>query len=160
MKHLRLTSLLLLLALVFNLSSCDKKEDPPTSSNKFFAKVNGIDYQPAFINGFHTTSLQTLLLSGSMGDGEEIQMQIPVSLTPGSYAWGDPNGPFLLAFYQRSDVDQDFAFANSGVLTIISHDKTQMKISGTFSFTTDSFLTDGSVFQITEGSFEITYTEI
>lgn len=161
MKHLKLNSLIILLALLISLNSCGK-DDPvnPGSDNKFFAKVDGQDYNPGFVTGLVSGFTQTLLITGSMGDGEEIQLQIPAAVTPGTYVLDFNLANSYYAYYQRSDVDEDYGFSDGGTLTIISNDVAGKKIKGSFSFNTDPFLSDGSTFQITEGSFEITYTEI
>lgn len=157
MTHFKQFFLMLLTAAV--LISCgkdDDQEDQNTSNATFFAKIEGTDYRPEFINGFLIDSAQTILVSGETGTGQAMQLFIPAATVAGTYDFD--NG--FIGNYQRTDEDGDFGFAVSGSITITAHDTAAKTISGTFSFNTSEFLSDGSVFTITAGSFSTGYVPL
>jgi len=145
--------------------SCGSDDDGnnPGSNGSFFAKVNGQDYNPTFVTAFNTTITNTVLVSGSMSNGEELQLFIPADITTGTYNWSDINEAFFVqGIYTPagSDDANDSGFADTGSLTITSVNQENKTMQGTFSFVSDPTVNGGIVYTITEGSFSVTYTDL
>ncbi len=160
MNILKPSVLLLVVALsTFSFTSCkdDDEGGPAQSSAQFFAKVNGADFNPEFVTGFSQSLPNNILLTGGMGNGEQIQLFIPKDVTVGTYDYGDPTSSHI-AYYQKIDGDalDVAAFATSGSITISEHDVSTKTLEGSFNF-------DGMIpntqesFTITSGTFDLTY---
>lgn len=170
------TVLAVALGIVFALSSC-KKEEPTTintSNNStggaqgpqstFYCKVDGKDYQPPFTTGFRQTMIRNILITGSMGTGEDVQLFVNMNIKPGTYTFGDPLADvFNQALYQVNDTTGGFCEKDDiGELKITEHDTSAMRIKGTFFFKTSPSAPyfSSPVYSITEGRFEVYYEDI
>lgn len=156
-------TLIAVLFLTVSITSCSTDDDNSSSSGDnavFFAKVNGVDYNPEFKTAFLTVSLGNILVSGQMADGEAIQLFIPSSLAPGTYPFAQEDTISAQAFYQETDADAlDGAFGTSGSLTITTLNTDTKKISGTFSFS-GTVTNTGEVITVTEGQFDLNWEDI
>ncbi|MGC1472052.1 MAG: DUF6252 family protein [Psychroserpens sp.] len=150
------------------LASCGGDDDSPSSqggTDSFFAKIDGADYNPPSISGFRFESTNSIILTGATGTTEEqIQIFVPDDIAVGTYtSYYDPlNSPFIQAYYQPAgaqDAD-DTGIADTGSLVITQHDIDAKTIKGTFNFNTEPALSSGTAWTITEGSFEITYSDL
>ncbi|GAA0873123.1 hypothetical protein GCM10009117_22700 [Gangjinia marincola] len=159
-------SLTLLLLVAISLISCnnDDDNDPGNPSNDtFFAVVDGEDYDPPFVSAFNTTSINTVIITGAMGNtAEQIQIFVPVDIVPGTYEWFDDDQAFVQGYYSpptSNDADDD-GFADSGSITITENDIQNRRISGTFNFVSEPAVNGGAVYTVTNGSFSVTHTDI
>jgi len=122
------------------------------SGNNFFAKLNGVDFNPATVTANQLTDL--LYIIGKKQGVENISLVIPIDAVPGTYEmdiFGDYKGMYI------QDTSSTGTFnSNEGSLTIISHDTANKKIKGTFNFVGGSFFTTVT-HTITDGTFEVTY---
>ncbi|MFC4635204.1 DUF6252 family protein [Dokdonia ponticola] len=155
MKTINFTRILFLCILpVVIMSSCGQQETKQKASqtltNSFTAEVNGKPYEAVHVTGFITPGLHTLLLTGAMGTGEDIQLFLPEDITAGTYDF-----PSIQGKYQENE--EQSGFATNGTLTILSHSTTNKTIKGSFHFTTKPLLKGDPSFDITEGSFDISY---
>lgn len=149
------------------LTSCstddDNADDSPNNSDgsTFSAKINGTDYNPDFKTAFLSSTVSTILVTGSTGSGESLQLFIPPTLSEGTYDFGfDVTTSPIIAFYQEADGDaDDGAFASSGTITISTLNTETRRISGTFSFT-GMVENTGETIAVTEGQFNLTWEEI
>lgn len=76
------------LLLLIIVSACqNSKAGKNLSKNSFTAVVNGKDFTAKFAEGHITEITNTLLLSGSMGNGEDIQLFLPQDTGAGTYSY-------------------------------------------------------------------------
>lgn len=155
MKIIKFTNILFLCILpILMMSSCGQKEAKQNPSqaltNSLTAKVNGKPYDAIHVSGFIPPALNTLLLTGAMGTGEDIQLLLPKDITAGTY-----DMLTVQAKYQEND--EQSGLASKGALTITSHNTVSKNIKGSFYFTTKPLLQGDPSFDVTEGSFDITY---
>lgn len=136
------------------ISSCGEKgansKNIQTGSSHFTAIINEKPYKAVHISGFVTLPTNTLLLTGAMGNGEDIQLFLPKDITAGTYDF-----PSIQGKYQEND--EQFGFATNGTLTIDSHRTTNKTIKGSFHFTTKPAIEGDPSFTITDGSFNVSY---
>lgn len=156
------TVFLVLLGLCTFISSCKDKEEDILDQNKssftqsFSAKVNGTAFSPEFVSGILSTQTNTIVITGSMADGEQIQLFVPTNVSRGEYAFSNPlGGTIVQAYYGVNDDDYEFARPVEDKMTVTSHNVTAKQISGTFAFQSD--IEGKGVFNITEGSFSVSY---
>ena len=122
------------------------------SSNTFFAKVDGVPFQPTSVNSSALSG--SIFVTGKKAGVENITLTVPSTITPGTYqfsTFGEYIGMYIVDSTQNGTFNAD-----SGSFTIISHDTATKKLKGTFNFIGKSlFSTDTHT--ITEGAFEVTY---
>lgn len=123
----------------------------PTGNN-FFAKIDGTAFNPANING--TVLNNALTITGVKQNFETISLQLPSTITPGTYNFSAPEEYFFT--YIKNTSMTGFFNAQSGTFTIISHDTATKKIKGTFSFVA-KLISGETTHAITDGTFDITY---
>ncbi|WP_299211983.1 DUF6252 family protein [uncultured Dokdonia sp.] len=155
MKIIKFSGILFLFILpILMMSSCGQQETKQKSSqtltNTLKAKINGKPYDAVHVSGFIPPNLNTLLLTGAMGTGEDIQLFLPKDIASGTY-------DFLKVQGKYQENDEQSGFAKSGALTITSHNTTRKNIKGTFYFTTKPLIEGDPSFNVTEGIFDITY---
>lgn len=155
MKIIHFTRILFLCILpIIMLSSCGQQETKQKASqtltNSLKAQVNGEPYEAIHVTGFITLASNTLLLTGAMGNGEDIQLFLPKDITAGTYDF-----PSIQGKYQEND--EQFGFATNGTLTIDSHSTTNKTIKGSFHFTTKPATEGDPSFTLTDGSFNVSY---
>lgn len=125
-------------------------------SQSFTAKVNGVAFEPDFSSGILSTQTSTILITGSMADGEQIQLFVPMSITPGEYEFSNPfSGSIVQGYYGINDDDFEFARPVEDKMQITSHNTTARQISGTFAFQVD--IKGEGLFNITDGVFSVKY---
>ncbi|WP_130735801.1 DUF6252 family protein [Flavobacterium sp. J27] len=150
-----------------SLFSCSKNDDnnPPTSENTFFCKLDGTAYNPPNATGLISTITNTLVITGSTGsNSQKIQIFLPKDIAVGTYTqFYDYNADEFIQMYysppNSNDADDD-GFATSGELVITQHDVNNKKIKGTFHFVTDPSINGNNVWNVTEGTFNITYKNL
>lgn len=164
-KTISLKTVIAFCFLIFTSISCatddDNQNDTNDSSQSFFAKVNGVDYNPEFISGFETEISNALVITGAMGDGEQLQLFFLNTTAPGTYNFADDTNLGIQAYYQASDgsADDVAAFATSGSLTINTLNTADQTVSGTFNFS-GTVPNTGENYTVTEGSFDVSYEKI
>ena len=140
------------LLLLLSLPACqNSKADSNPSNNNFIAVVNGEDFKAKFVSGHVTVITNTLLLTGGMGDGEDIQLFLPQDIGAGTYSYETG----IQGKYQKTD--EDFVFANSGQLIIETHDTEGKHIKGSFNFTGKPMDSDNATYTVENGSFSVHY---
>lgn len=125
-----------------------------SSNNSFFAKLNGANFVPTILLALKSNLINKISVVANRGGGAEaIGLSFPSNITAGTYnfvAFGDYIGQYTI-----SSSDPEF-FADSGQITIPSHDTANKRVIGTFNFTAISF-TNTISHQITQGSFDVKY---
>jgi hypothetical protein len=126
---------------------------PPANKDTLNAKVDGNLFSPYQI----TTEVSNgqLIIAGITSDGSTMALLMPVNVTPGTYNLDFGTGTYI-GIYNPPGVTVGLVSQNNGTLTILTHDATAKKITGTFSFIA-SPITSGTPVTITEGYFSITY---
>lgn len=124
------------------------------SNNMFSAKVDGVEFTADAINAVQTTlsNMSTIGIVATKNTMETLSITVDANIEPGDYQFGGINIP--TAQYNLSLTDANIG---EGSFTITTHDTTNRRIVGTFSFTASPLLSDGASFEITEGSFDVTY---
>lgn len=127
-----------------------------SSSDQFSAKVDGADFNDNNIDvSVVTSTVEYISIAASIsGDGRVILLSIPTAHPVGTYNFTE----FLEATSVSGSYKPDDTTINPavpGTLTITS--KTNTTISGTFEFTAAPFSGTGTTYQITEGSFSVSY---
>jgi len=166
MKTIFLNTFVLFSFFTLSLFSCSKSDDSsPSTANTFFCKVDGVDYNPPNATGLISTITNTLVITGSTGsNAQKIQIFLPNDIAVGTYTqFYDYNADEFIQMYYSPPTSQDAdddGFANSGQLVITEHDTNAKRIKGTFNFVTDPSINGSTVWNVTEGSFTITYQEL
>ena len=126
---------------------------PAPVNNNFFAKIDGVDFIPTNISGIKTNG--TISVIGRRGSVENIGLSFDDTITAGTTLTFTPlsntRGQYIL------DANPANIFGGTGSLTIISHNTTTKRISGTFNFTAATLLPPIVSKAITVGTFDITY---
>lgn len=125
------------------------------SENTFFAKIDGEEFIEDAISGMAVSlsGTTTININATKNSIETIGLTFDIDITPGDYSFGDLSTP--LAYYNPSFTE---SFTGEGTFTIISHDKANKRIIGSFAFTGTSFVVGSDeTREITEGSFDVTY---
>ena len=151
MKTIKSFAAITLLLLIIVSGCQNSKAGGNLSNNSFTAVVNGKDFAAKFADGHITEITHTLLLSGSMGDGEDIQLFLPQDIGAGTYSYDMG----IQGKYQKTD--EDFVFANAGQLIIETHDTKSNYIKGSFNFTGKPLHSDTATYTVENGSFSVRY---
>jgi hypothetical protein len=80
----------------------------------------------------------------------------PNTITPGTYNYSWLDSTFRGQYIKNNNADGSGIFGGDGSVTIISHDKVNKKIVGTFAFTASAIMAN-ETHNITEGSFSVSY---
>ncbi|MEN3325166.1 DUF6252 family protein [Mariniflexile soesokkakense] len=125
-----------------------------TNNNTFFAKVDGVEFKENLIAGIFQTlnGVSTIGISATKDNLQTIGFNLDGNILPGEYTFNTFSTP--MALYNRSMSDIN---TGTGILKISTHDKAKKRIIGTFQFTASPFLSTGASYEITEGSFDVTY---
>lgn len=127
------------------------------NTNTFFAKVDGVEFVEDTVGGSKLTVAgvpPTIMISATKNNLQTISISLNADIAVGSYTFTTSDLP--LGQYNLS-LTETYISEAGGVLEISTHDVVNKRIVGTFSFTASPFLTGGTNFEITEGSFDITY---
>lgn len=124
------------------------------NSNTFFAKVDGVEFKENLIAGIYQTlnGVSTIGISATKDNLQSIGFNLDGDILPGEYSFNTFSTPTALYSRSMSDIN-----TGAGMLKISTHDKTKKRIIGTFQFTASPFLSTGTSYEITEGSFDVTY---
>lgn len=164
-KTISLKTVIAFCFLIFTSISCatddDNQNDTNDSSQSFFAKVNDVDYNPEFISGFETEISNALVITGAMGDGEQIQIFLTSTTPAGTYDFADNTNITIQAYYQGTDGNANdvAAFATSGSIVLNSLNTSEQTVTGSFNFS-GIVPNTGETFSITNGTFNISYEKI
>lgn len=136
---------------VFNLPFTN--DVPAPAGNSFTAKLNGNNFVPTNISGIKMSGMISLI--GRRGSVENIGVVVQDNITAGTTVnftafSSDARGQYVLNSTPQG------VFGGDGTVTVTFHDTTAKRIKGTFSFQATSFF-DPAVFDITAGTFDITY---
>lgn len=152
----------LFIAFSFSLGSCKDdsdiviENDNSGFSQSFTAKVNGSLFEPEFVTGILSPQTSTIVITGSMVDGEQIQLFVPTNVVPGEYSFSNPlSGTIVQAYYGETDEDYAFARPVEDKMQVTSHNTSTKQITGTFAFQAD--IQGKGVFVISDGSFSVSY---
>ncbi|WP_293871316.1 DUF6252 family protein [Flavobacterium sp.] len=128
---------------------------PPTSSDNFYAKVDGTEFVEDQINGALLTNVSgmpdQISVVGSKTNGDSVGLNIVRSLAVGTYQF---TGPLGVEVNGSCVLNSVFYNAESGSITITS--KTPTRIAGTFNMVVKNFTTSATK-TVTEGSFDVQY---
>lgn len=127
----------------------DNPDDPGSFQNHFFARVNGNTFPPQNITILVENG--RICITNSVPPNMQPAMTIcfAANISPGVFTIGI-NGT-TAAFYTPGGVDLN---ADSGSLTILSHDLQNREVSGRFNFRIEQ---QGNPVQVTEGEFRVRY---
>lgn len=131
--------------------------DVPSSGtdDEFSALVDGEEFVEDGITGALLSLPGTpsiITISGTKNSIETISISVNADITAGEYELTSdvPLGQYNLSFTESF-------VSESGTLTITSHDIANKRIVGTFNFVATSFLGGDESYEVTEGSFDVTY---
>ena len=124
---------------------------PANSSDTFKVKVDGVDFPVYSILG--TSVFNKISISASdQAVSKTVGLSFPDDIAPGVYTF-TLFGPDYIGQY---NVGTSFLIASSGTLTILQHNTTTKRISGTFDFPAEEIL-GTNMAQLTEGYFSVIY---
>ncbi|MFD2914378.1 DUF6252 family protein [Psychroserpens luteus] len=124
--------------------------------NTFFANVDGTEFVEDLVAGtsLNTGGMSTIAISATKNSNETIGLYFDADVAPGTYDFGGFGGTPLAQYNLSSS---EFTIGD-GTFTISSHDIENKRIIGTFEFTaSDPFGGSSTTYEITEGSFDVTY---
>ena len=126
---------------------------PAPVNNNFFAKIDGADFVPTNTTGIKTNGVISII--GRRGSVENIGLSFADTVTAGTTLTFTPlsntRGQYIL------DANPLNIFGGTGSITILSHNTTTKRISGTFNFTAATILPPIVTKNITVGTFDVTY---
>ncbi|MBJ6368483.1 DUF6252 family protein [Snuella sedimenti] len=141
---------------VFNQISYGTDVLPNSGDNTFSAKVDGVIFEEDGVQGalLSLSGTSTIMISATKNNLQSITITVDANITAGEYSFATlepPMGQYSLSLTEAV-VSED-----GGKLVITEHDVANKKISGTFYFTASPLISEGASYEITEGSFEVTY---
>ena len=135
----------------FNLSYV--ADVPAPVNNSFFAKIDGSDFIPTNTTGIKTNGVISII--GRRGSLENIGLTFVDTVTAGTTLTFTPfsntRGQYLI------DANPANVFGGTGSITILSHNTSTKRISGTFNFVAATILPPIVTKNITNGTFDVTY---
>lgn len=155
-------------ALVVAFASCssdNNNDNGGGSSDQFFCKIDGVDYRPPFVSAFKEGLSGRIIITGATGSNEQqVQFQLPDNVATGTYSeFNNISADVFIAVFYSPPTSQDAAddgFAESGQLIITEHNVAAKRIKGTFRFVTRPSINAGTVWEISEGTFNVVYTDL
>jgi len=150
---------ILFFAITLLSTSCSDDEDNNSNQNgngSFTAQINGTDYNAEFVNGFIVGLGTNIAISGSEANGNNIVVNFPIGAAVGDTFTVE--GLEFVGSYDASDGSG--ALSSEGTITITAHDPNARTVSGTFSFIAEPLASSGTTYNITEGSFSSSYTDL
>lgn len=134
-------------------------------ANKFFCKINGVNYNPPHVTGLLMSTPNTILLTAATGsNAEQIQLFFPIDIAPGTYTQlNNFMAPVVIQTSYSPPHSEDVAddgLAETGQVIITEHNISTKRIKGTFQYVTKPSINEGKVWNISEGSFDIIYTDL
>lgn len=127
---------------------------PAPTGNSFTAKLEGVAFVPTNISGFSNSGRISII--GRKGSIQNISLNLISSVVPGTYDLTD-FGDYVGQYVKDATPEGSSFAAESGTVTIISHNTTTKRIKGTFEYFATSVLLPSENYDITEGTFEVTY---
>lgn len=141
-----------------NISFTDDLGENTGGQNEFFANVDGVEFVEDAVTGnfSNLAGMTSISINATKNSLETIGITLPGDITPGTYDFQSFSTP--LAQYNLSATD---IYTGDGTVTITTHDTATNKIIGTFEFTATPVTggTGTGSYEVTEGSFDITYFE-
>lgn len=126
-------------------------------NNTFFTKVDGVEFVEDAIGGA-LLSLSgvppTIMITATKNNIKTISISVTADIVMGDYTFSTfdpPMGQYNLSLTEGTVSD------DGGNLTITEHDVVNKRLVGTFNFTASPLITTGPSYEITEGSFDVTY---
>lgn len=126
-------------------------------NNTFFAKVDGDEFVEDSIGGALLTlpgTPSTITITAAKNSLQTISISVNANITSGDYTFStfdSPIGQYNVSLTEGTVSD------DGGELIITEHDVVNKKIVGTFKFTAKPLFGSGKSYEITEGSFSVTY---
>ena len=163
------STLLLMFILCFSIVSCDNEplegtftDEIGTGSNtgsgsttgntSFFAKVDGVEFAEQNLMGTKASGM--LAIMASRTDGTQIVISMPDTVTPGTYNFDLAT---YVGQYSKTSPSVMVTRADSGSVTISSHDTANKKVVGTFNFVSSPIGATTPQHNVSDGSFSVTY---
>ncbi|MGB3592218.1 MAG: DUF6252 family protein [Nonlabens sp.] len=115
-------------------------------NNEFAATINGTPFDVVSI--VVNESPNFITIAGGQGSTSTISLLVPSDIAPGDYPLDNSNS-IVATYFNSPNTSQ----SETGTLTIISNDAASGTMSGTFEFTTGP----PNMFEITNGSFSVSY---
>jgi len=171
MKPFKFTFLLVLLA-SFTFISCDNEpltgtftDESGTESGTGSGSGNEVILQPFFAEidlvEFSETSLEAIIFNNKLwvravdADTNKITIGMPEDVAVGTFDIDQTD--YTGVFEDNLAPDTYFTRANSGSITILTHDTVAKTITGTFNFIATPTGVVAPQFQITDGEFNVSY---
>lgn len=172
MNTIKKTILVLMAVVAVSLTSCKKDDDGggggSAGSGQIVANIGGTNFSSLAITSAARIStgggVTIVTLQGNDSSGNAIVMIINGFEGPGTYEFTDEN-VFVTGSYMKIDVNNptdaqtwSAPYNGSGVVGNIKvSEKTDALIKGTFNFTGKNMNGDGSLKNITDGSFNLNF---
>ena len=126
---------------------------PDIFENEFFAKVDGVEYVETSISPINRFGH---IFVGGRRNLEILAIIVDENVTAGTYTLTSDISRYPNGVYEINTTD--LHVSGSGTITITSHDVSKKRLIGTFEFIAVPILTGVGTYEITEGSFSVTYT--
>jgi len=124
---------------------------PPTPAKTMTAKVDGTAWSATAVTAISSDLTKTIQIVGNASNGTTIGVTLPYKILPGTYNTAN----FGSTTAQFNPSPTTFMMAESGSITVTSHDQDAEIIKGTFTFVAkDDILGQKN---ITEGTFVAVY---
>ena len=124
-------------------------------TNSFFANVDGVEYveSATTISTIDNGTIEYISIAAVKDGNEIISLAIPIAHVVGNYSFTE--------FLEASSVSGSYVIGGSALTnfpgTLVITEKTATRISGTFNFTAAPILGGGTTYDVTDGSFSVTY---
>jgi len=124
-------------------------------NTSFFAKVDGVDFLAVnVVAGPHEFLSGRFIVEAFDSAGNKIRFDLEDDMVPGTYAF---DGSDFGASYDEVSTDIWASNVIESNLVITSHDFVANKVIGTFEFKSTPAFGSTPIFDITEGTFDVTY---
>jgi hypothetical protein len=125
-----------------------------TGNNTFTVDINGTAFTPAAINGIVNAGQLSIIATDNQGV-KTVSVVMPQSTVAGTYNLGQP---FTSNYFGQYNHDATtFTGSTSGTLTVTTHNTSTNLVEGTFSFVSEPLGGGSPTFNLTNGTFSVTY---
>lgn len=153
--HVKL-SIFLFMFTLFSCGDDDSSNVAEVEISKLSVLINGSEFNAEFISGTIVSSGSKILVSGSSTAETEIPLIFPISASEGE-SFTVASGEFFGAI---DDGKFQGNVAEEGSITITFHDTSKQIVKGIFNFSTFPNPENRNVYKLTQGEFEVSYSEL
>lgn len=160
-KTLPVPSLLIVFILAISVTSisCGNKDKDPSPTTQFSATINGESFLPTYANAFHEYDVINMYgIMPKATDSFQLSVSIPDTATVNTTLTTKNDDVYIRYInFKGYPTYSSAARAGHGTVTLTSIDKTNKKLTGSFSGVLYKHAADVDSLVVTNGQFNISY---